>query len=97
MIVLHVFFQHTEWIKAVYFYIRCEPISFPVHFLLRFCESSDPKSDWYYIDVFNGGQIVRRGACPHSNFSGSRDMFPVANAAQVVERMANNLEVRESY
>ncbi|KAJ8920050.1 hypothetical protein NQ315_011703 [Exocentrus adspersus] len=73
--------------------LRCEPISFPAHFLLRFCESSDPDSDWYYIDVFNGGQVVRKGACPHSRFSGSRDLFPVATAVQVVERMANNLEV----
>ncbi|KAJ8927339.1 hypothetical protein NQ314_020208 [Rhamnusium bicolor] len=73
--------------------LRCEPISFPAHFLLRFCESSDPESDWYYIDVFNGGQVVRKGACPHSRFSGSRDLFPVATAVQVVERMANNLEV----
>lgn len=40
---------------------------------------------------------MRRGACPHSNFSGSRDMFPVANAAQVVERMANNLEVNKLF
>ncbi|CAG9854707.1 unnamed protein product [Phyllotreta striolata] len=73
--------------------LRCEPISFPAHFLLRFCESLDPESDWYYIDVFNGGQIVRKGACPHSRFSGSRDLFPVATAVQVIERMANNLEV----
>ncbi|XP_056630248.1 F-box only protein 21-like [Diorhabda sublineata] len=73
--------------------LRCEPISFPAHFLLRFCESLDPDSDWYYIDVFNGGQIVRKGACPHSRFSGSRDLFPVATAVQVIERMANNLEV----
>ncbi|CAH1155846.1 unnamed protein product [Phaedon cochleariae] len=73
--------------------LRCEPISFPAHFLLRFVESSDPDSDWYYIDVFNGGQIIRKGACPHSRFSGTRDLFPVATALQVVERMANNLEV----
>ncbi|XP_023014893.1 F-box only protein 21 [Leptinotarsa decemlineata] len=73
--------------------LRCEPISFPAHFLLRFCESSSCDSDWYYIDVFNGGQVVRKGACPHSRFSGSRDLFPVATAVQVVERMANNLEV----
>nr|CAI5841008.1 unnamed protein product [Callosobruchus analis] len=73
--------------------LRCEPISFPAHFLLRFCESQDPDSDWYYIDVFNFGQVVRKGACPHSHFSGSRDLFPVATAVQVVERMANNLEV----
>ncbi|CAG9827376.1 unnamed protein product [Diabrotica balteata] len=73
--------------------LRCEPISFPAHFLLRFCESVDPESDWYYIDVFNGGQIVGRGACPHSRFSGSRDLIPVATAVQVIERMANNLEV----
>lgn len=73
--------------------LRCEPINLPAHFLLRFCESKDPNSDWYYIDVFSGGQIVRRGACPHSNFSSSRNMFPVATAIQVVERMANNLEM----
>ncbi|KAG5871872.1 hypothetical protein JTB14_033878 [Gonioctena quinquepunctata] len=73
--------------------LRCDPISFPAHFLLRFCESSNPNSDWYYIDVFNGGHVVRKGACPNSRFSGSKDLFPVATAVQVVERMANNLEV----
>ncbi|XP_060528394.1 F-box only protein 21-like [Cylas formicarius] len=73
--------------------LRCEPIIFPSHFLLRFCEGVDPDSDWYYIDVFNGGQIVRKGSCPHSRFSGTRNMFPMATAEQVIERIANDLEV----
>ncbi|CAH0554702.1 unnamed protein product [Brassicogethes aeneus] len=73
--------------------LRCEPISFPAHFLLRFTESLEKGSDWYYIDVFNGRKVVRRGACPHSRLSETNQMFPVATAVQVVERMANNLEV----
>ncbi|KAL3270063.1 hypothetical protein HHI36_009121 [Cryptolaemus montrouzieri] len=73
--------------------LLCQPINFPAHFMLRFAEDCQ---DWYYIDVFNGGNIVRRGGCPHARTrmsDRSQIEYPVATAVQVVERMANNLEV----
>lgn len=68
--------------------LKCDPINVPAHFLLRFAESKD--SDWYYVDVFNGRNVVKRGMCPHSKGSA---WYATATAAEVVERMANNLEV----
>lgn len=64
--------------------LKCDPISFSAHFLLRFSEGSNPAEDSYYIDVFNDGDIIRRGACPHA-FSGipNREPLPVASVQQV--------------
>lgn len=40
--------------------------------------------DSYYIDVFNNGDIIRRGSCPHSQtVNQNREPFPVASAQQV--------------
>ncbi|KAK9886099.1 hypothetical protein WA026_014888 [Henosepilachna vigintioctopunctata] len=73
--------------------LLCLPINFPAHFMLRFTEDG---REWYHIDVFNGGNVVKRGGCPHvrsRNMATSKKDYPVATAVQVVERMANNLEV----
>lgn len=64
--------------------LKCEPISFPAHFLLRFTEGIEMDGDSYYIDVFNNGDIIRRGSCPHSQMANqNREPFPVATAQQV--------------
>lgn len=60
----------------------CQPINFPSHFILRYSENGQ---DWYYIDVYNGGNIIKK---PISEFTEL-----VASPVDVVERMANNLEV----
>lgn len=70
-----------------------EPINFPAHFLLRFTESVGINPTVYYIDTFNGGDVVQKLACPYSNPTSRRALLPVATAIQVVERMVNNLEL----
>lgn len=62
--------------------LLCQPINFPSHFLLRYSENGQ---DWYYIDVYNGGNIIRK---PIAEFTEL-----VASPVEVVQRMANNLEV----
>ncbi|XP_076626553.1 F-box only protein 21 [Colletes latitarsis] len=81
--------------------IRCEPVSFPSHFLLRWKQSYDSESEDaenYYIDVFNGGQFLTKKSCPRI---GGVSKCPIekynvhaaATAVEVVRRMANNLEL----
>ncbi|KAF5299790.1 hypothetical protein FQR65_LT19456 [Abscondita terminalis] len=74
--------------------LKCEPINFPAHFLLRFTEGrKDRPGNTYYIDVFNNGNIINKGICPHSRFSEGSSRLSCATAREVLERMANNLEV----
>lgn len=81
--------------------IRCEPVSFPSHFLLRWKETYAPEfkdTENYYIDVFNGGQFLTKKNCPRI---GGVSRCPIekynvheeATAVEVVTRMANNLEI----
>lgn len=64
--------------------LKCDPVSFSAHFLLRFTEE-DGSDDHYYIDVFNNGDIIRRGTCPHSmGAMPSREPLPVATTQQVI-------------
>uniref|UniRef100_A0A1Y1KNL3 Protein SirB1 N-terminal domain-containing protein n=1 Tax=Photinus pyralis TaxID=7054 RepID=A0A1Y1KNL3_PHOPY len=74
--------------------LKFDPINFPAHFLLRFTEGKREKpGNTYYIDVFNNGSIINRGVCPRSSFSNDGSQFDCATAKEVVERMANNLQV----
>ncbi|XP_012255244.2 F-box only protein 21-like [Athalia rosae] len=82
--------------------VRCEPVSFPAHFLLRWKEKyNTPESEddeSFYIDVFNGGQLLTKSSCPRV---GGVSRCPIqrynvhnsATAIEVIERMASNLEV----
>ncbi|XP_001601019.1 F-box only protein 21 [Nasonia vitripennis] len=83
--------------------VKCEPMSFPSHFLLRWKEKytglANPDAvENFYIDVFNGGRFLTRQNCPRI---GGVSKCPIerynnlnaATAIEVVERMANNLEV----
>ncbi|XP_015124343.1 F-box only protein 21 isoform X1 [Diachasma alloeum] len=82
--------------------VRCEAVSFPAHFLLRWKEKYNiPESEEiesFYIDVFNGGQFLTKNSCPRI---GGVSKCPIerynvhngATAVEVVQRMANNLEV----
>ncbi|XP_044753413.1 F-box only protein 21-like isoform X2 [Coccinella septempunctata] len=64
--------------------IFCQPINFPSHFLLRYSENGQ---DWYLLDVYNGGKIIKRP-------TGNHDLNNLMTSpVEVVERMANNLEV----
>lgn len=81
--------------------IRCEPVSFPSHFLLRWKETYGPESkdtEHYYIDVFNGGQFLTKKNCPAidgiSRCPIERyNTHEAATVVEVVTRMANNLEI----
>ncbi|CAL7947557.1 unnamed protein product [Xylocopa violacea] len=81
--------------------IRCEPVIFPSHFLLRWRESYDSESkniENFYIDVFNGGQFLTKKNCPRiSSVSKcpleNYNIRDAASAIEVVTRMADNLEL----
>jgi F-box protein 21 len=83
--------------------VKCEPVSFPAHFLLRWREkynteeSGGELSPYYYIDVFNGGQFLTKRSCPRYSPDSQCPMRGMsvspATPLQVVERLANNLEV----
>lgn len=65
--------------------IKCEPISFPAHFLLRWSYGPN-EDDSFYIDVYNQGAIIKRGSCPHSkslNGSKNTSVYPPSSAKQV--------------
>ncbi|XP_076290805.1 F-box only protein 21 [Lasioglossum baleicum] len=81
--------------------IRCEPVCFPSHFLLRWKETYGPDSDKvenFYIDVMNHGEFITKKQCPQI---GCVSKCPIkkynvrkaATAVEVVGRMASNLEV----
>ncbi|KAK2588852.1 hypothetical protein KPH14_001721 [Odynerus spinipes] len=79
--------------------IRCEPVSFPSHFLLRWKEKYNVEEmESFYIDVFNGGQFLTKKNCPRvSGMSRcpieKYNVHSAASAVEVIARMANNLEV----
>ena len=81
--------------------VRCEPVSFPSHFLLRWKERYGPEfkdAENFYIDVFNGGQFLTKEHCPRI---GGVSKCPIekynvhepATTIEVVTRMANNLQI----
>ncbi|GLV34229.1 hypothetical protein CBL_00160 [Carabus blaptoides fortunei] len=74
--------------------VRCEPISFPAHFLLRWTYGAT-EDESYYIDVYNKGHVMMKGSCPHARNSNSpkRTSYAPSTAKQVMARMANNLEL----
>lgn len=74
--------------------VRCEAVSFPAHFLLRFSDEIEN----FYIDVFNGGQFLTKKSCP--KISGiskcpieKHNLHNATSAIEVVNRMASNLEL----
>lgn len=81
--------------------VRCEPVSSPAHFFLRWKEKyvipETEDVEVFYIDVFTG-QFLTKNNCPRI---GRLSMYPIecynslnaATAVEVVQRMANNLEV----
>lgn len=81
--------------------VKCEPVSFPGHFLLRWRDrylNDGFGSQYFYIDVFNGGVFLTKESCPQFAAQSRCPMSEIfrhgpASATQVVERMANNLEV----
>ncbi|XP_069673301.1 F-box only protein 21-like isoform X2 [Periplaneta americana] len=83
--------------------VKCEPVSFPAHFLLRWREKYNNDecgaelSPYYYIDVFNGGQFLTKRSCPRYSPDSQCPMRGLsvrpATPIEVIERMANNLEV----
>ncbi|KAG8330287.1 F-box protein 21 [Homalodisca vitripennis] len=46
--------------------VKCEPVSFPGHFLLRWRDTYKDSlpTQHFYIDVYNGGVFVGKESCP---------------------------------
>ncbi|XP_066596106.1 F-box only protein 21-like [Prorops nasuta] len=84
--------------------IRCEGVSFPSHFFLRWKEnysnvSKTEEAESLYIDVINGGKFLTKRHCPRvgAMIGGiecpvNKERHNAANVIEVVTRMANNLE-----
>lgn len=80
--------------------LRCEPVIFPNHFLLRFCDSQQPNANWYYIDLYTGEKIAKGGGCPYGrNIVEPRPKHPTATTEEVIIKLAYDLEhlARQSY
>ncbi|GLH01677.1 F-box only protein 21 [Gryllus bimaculatus] len=80
--------------------VKCEPVNFPAHFLLRWQEkykSEEERSTYYYIDVYNCGHFLTKRDCPHYSPNSQCPMREIKlqpeTFVKVVERLANNLEV----
>nr|CAD7406185.1 unnamed protein product [Timema poppensis] len=83
--------------------VKCDTLSLPEHFLLRWkesytCEKSSLDSvPYFYIDVFNQGKFLNLRSCPRFSTGSQCPMQkkskPAATTLEVVERLANNLEV----
>lgn len=82
--------------------VKCEAVSFPGHFLLRWRRhyQKTENCEYFYIDVFNGGRLFSKSSCPQfeSVFPAvcpmsNKIQFEAANVDEVVQRMAHNLEV----
>ncbi|XP_012142186.1 F-box only protein 21 isoform X2 [Megachile rotundata] len=80
--------------------IRCEPVSFPSHFLLRWKETYGPNArntENFYIDVFNGGEFLTKRDCPRIGVSRcpieKYNIHEPATAVEVITRMASNIEI----
>ncbi|XP_054274808.1 F-box only protein 21-like [Macrosteles quadrilineatus] len=80
--------------------IKCDPVSFPGHFLLRWRDSyrEDSQAQTFYLDIYNGGVFLGRNSCPRFMNLGRCPMGNISNygpatAVEVMERMATNLEV----
>ncbi|XP_062510833.1 F-box only protein 21-like [Corticium candelabrum] len=79
--------------------VRIEPVNFPHHFLVRFCES--PSNDAQvpvpvYVDVFNAGRFLTAAQCVDKfSVAGmhymSEDLFFVPPPQQVFARMVRNV------
>lgn len=80
--------------------VRCEPVSFPSHFLLRWKERYGPEArdtENFYIDVFNGGEFLTKRDCPRIDASRCPieryNIHEPATAVEVITRMASNIEI----
>lgn len=78
--------------------IKCHVLCFPDHSLVKIL---DPDESWFYIDIYNSGNLIGRGGCPaqrgrrwhisnpdsfHNNVSKMNVLIALANTLEVSAR-----------
>ncbi|KAJ6659117.1 hypothetical protein lerEdw1_019420 [Lerista edwardsae] len=75
--------------------VHLEPVNFPSHFLLRWCQATEGSSsifDYAYIDAFGKGKQLTVKECEYLiGHHVTEEFYGVATAKEVLQRMVGNL------
>ncbi|XP_077163606.1 F-box only protein 21 [Paroedura picta] len=75
--------------------VRLEPVNFPSHFLLRWCQGTEGSTnifDYTYIDAFGKGKQLKVKECEYLiGHHVTEEFYGVATAKEVLQRMVGNL------
>ncbi|XP_060105610.1 F-box only protein 21 isoform X1 [Heteronotia binoei] len=75
--------------------VRLEPVNFPSHFLLRWCQGTEGSTnifDYIYIDAFGKGKQLKVKECEYLiGHHVTEEFYGVATAKEVLQRMVGNL------
>ncbi|XP_034954714.2 F-box only protein 21 [Zootoca vivipara] len=75
--------------------VRLEPVNFPSHFLLRWCQGTEGSTnifDYAYIDAFGKGKQLTVKECEYLiGHHVTEEFYGVATAKDVLQRMVGNL------
>ncbi|XP_054852124.1 F-box only protein 21 isoform X2 [Eublepharis macularius] len=75
--------------------VRLEPVNFPSHFLLRWCQGTEGSTnifDYTYIDAFGKGKQLTVKECEYLiGHHVTEEFYGVATAKEVLQRMVGNL------
>ncbi|XP_015268917.1 PREDICTED: F-box only protein 21 isoform X1 [Gekko japonicus] len=75
--------------------VRLEPVNFPSHFLLRWCQGTEGSTnifDYIYIDAFGKGKQLKVKECEYLiGHHVTEEFYCVATAKEVLQRMVGNL------
>ncbi|XP_020669260.3 F-box only protein 21 isoform X2 [Pogona vitticeps] len=75
--------------------VQLEPVNFPSHFLLRWCQGTEGSTnifDYVYIDAFGKGKQLTVKECEYLiGHHVTEEFYGVATAKEVLQRMVGNL------
>ncbi|XP_061458447.1 F-box only protein 21 isoform X1 [Rhineura floridana] len=75
--------------------VHLEPVNFPSHFLLRWCQGTEGSTnifDYVYIDAFGKGRQLTVKECEYLiGHHVTEEFYGVATAKEVLQRMVGNL------
>ncbi|XP_050780100.1 F-box only protein 21 isoform X3 [Gopherus flavomarginatus] len=75
--------------------VRLEPVSFPSHFLLRWCQGKEGSTDifdYMYIDAFGKGKQLTVKECEYLiGHHVTEEFYGVVTSKEVLQRMVGNL------
>ncbi|KAM4808145.1 F-box only protein 21 [Rhinophrynus dorsalis] len=80
----------AEWLG-----VQLEPVNFPHHFMLRWCQGSRGSSDlsnYLYVDAFGGGKRLTAKECEYMiGQHVTEDFYGAVSTKEVLQRMVGNL------